>query len=68
MTPTRLIPAVSVRFSTRTSPAIDAAAPVTVSRRGRWACRAHSQPTTSTVPRYSSNSATPTGIRATALK
>ena len=68
ITPTGLIPAAPVRFSTRISPAIEATAPATVSRRGRWPCRSHSQPTTSTVPRYSSSRATPTGIRATALK
>ncbi len=68
ITPARLIPAEPARLSTIASPAIATAPPVMVSRRGRWPCRSQSQPTTSTTPRYSSSTATPTGIRATASK
>jgi hypothetical protein len=67
-TPAGLSRAGPARLSTITSPAIATAPPATVSRRGRWPRRSQSQPTTSTTPRYSSSSATPTGIRATALK
>ena len=57
-----------VTSSTRASPSNAAAAPATVSRRGRCPCRSQSQPTTSRMPRYSSSRATPTDSRATALK
>jgi hypothetical protein len=67
-TPTGLIPPGPARSRTMASPAIATLPPATVSRRGRWPWRSHSQPTTSTTPRYSSSKAMPTGIRATALK
>lgn len=68
MTPIRLSRAEPDRSSTSPSPASAVTAPATVSRPGRWACRSHIQPTTSTTPRYSSSSATPIGIRWMALK
>jgi hypothetical protein len=68
MTPTGSSRADPVKLRTSTRPVIAAIAPSTVSRRGRWPCRSQSQPTTSTVPRYSSSRATPTGMRWMALK
>ena len=54
--------------STRARPASAAAEPASVSRCGRWPCRAHIQPTTPTMPRYSISSATPTGSSLMAWK
>ncbi len=54
--------------STRSSPAIATAAPVTVRRDGTWRWRAQSQPTTATGAAYSIRIAIATGIRSTALK
>ena len=42
--------------------------PTTVRRCGRWWVSAHTQSTTSTMPRYSMSRAMPTSIRETAWK
>ncbi len=67
-TPARLSRAEPDRSSTRPRPARAVSAPAVLSQPGRCPCRSHIQPTTSTTPRYSSSSATPTGIRCTASK
>ena len=64
----RLTPPLPVRLSISASPPSAATPPPMVSGRGRWPCRTHSQPTMSTIPRYSSMIEIPTGISAIALK
>ena len=56
------------RSSTSTRPTIASSAPATVRGPGRWPRVSHSQPMTATGDMYSISSATPTGIRSTALK
>jgi hypothetical protein len=68
ITPMMLTPPLPDRLSISASPPRAATPPAMVSGRGVCPCRAHSQSTMSTMPRYSSMIEMPTGIRAIALK